>query len=740
MQECKNKRKENTSIDKSIELAKSRAKEAHDAMNQVSREVEKGISKNAKCVSHCQGLKLAFEENFDKPDLDLCVWERLKLSATTTDFLGIGCATDSVKNSYIEDGKLVLQAIEEEILGPDTYLREFPIDIELDTSNGGEVLTKRFIGHATTSQIQSKNPIVSYGYCEITAEIPVVDSMFTNIELIRFSVAKDEPTVMPYGRVGITTQQGTLNSDSTSNGLIYGGPAGITSSNQSGVFASQVIPNRTGSHRYGVEILPGVVRWWLDAEVVNGQVVGGTLLNEVTDDTYFTLNTTGQKSTVPNTPFDRPLFIRITLAPGGGDTLFIPSETYNFNFFGGGDPDINFGVFFPYQTYPYDTLPDAKLKVSSIKYYKTPGTCVPDFNIIRSDLQVCEQLCRIPCTDGKLKLCFEDNFCKSKLDHRKWISQALTGEGAGNEEPQIYTDVNLPGGEANTFIENHQLHLKAVPIEPPYTFPPGNVGDIEHIEYIATSAKVVSKETFHHGYVEVRAKVPATPYAFPAIWLFPWHNKYQLEQFNQLYALTPNSPFENWPRCGEIDIMEVAGAAGNPTSPAAGDVFSTNIITGGPDFWGITFPFQIVNSEDLGTTWEEYISGFHTYGLEWTPDYLRFYVDAEVICGKITGGTLLRAVDLQSLIYYDHLGRQYTGKEVYSQPLPLSMNVAFQLPGSFGGDSVWSEEYQGTSEVELPTEMIIDHVRAYKFPDLKLKKKCKKSKKCKKCNRHHHRN
>ena len=59
-----------------------------------------------------------------------------------------------------------------------------------------------------------------------------------------------------------------------------------------------------------------------------------------------------------------------------------------------------------------------------------------------------------------------------------------------------------------------------------------------------TSAKLTTKESFSfkYGRMEVRAKLPAGDWIWPAIWMMPKDDKYGV-----------------WPRSGEIDLMESRG-------------------------------------------------------------------------------------------------------------------------------------------------------------------------------------
>ncbi|GFS12992.1 beta-1,3-glucan-binding protein [Elysia marginata] len=59
------------------------------------------------------------------------------------------------------------------------------------------------------------------------------------------------------------------------------------------------------------------------------------------------------------------------------------------------------------------------------------------------------------------------------------------------------------------------------------------------------SGKVESKPTIRYGIVEIRARIPQGDWIWPALWLMPRNSKYG-----------------NWPRSGEIDVMESRGNTG----------------------------------------------------------------------------------------------------------------------------------------------------------------------------------
>jgi len=131
------------------------------------------------------------------------------------------------------------------------------------------------------------------------------------------------------------------------------------------------------------------------------------------------------------------------------------------------------------------------------------------------------------------------------------------------------------------------------------------------------SARLVSREGFGYGRVEVRAKLPRGDWLWPAIWMLPLENRYG-----------------GWPASGEIDIMESRGNRDLHT-PAG---VSLGVDTVGQTLhWGPRWPY---NGYDH-THWEkkiaagDYSDDFHTYEVERRPDRITFRIDG-VETGAIT--------------------------------------------------------------------------------------------------------
>lgn len=112
--------------------------------------------------------------------------------------------------------------------------------------------------------------------------------------------------------------------------------------------------------------------------------------------------------------------------------------------------------------------------------------------------------------------------------------------------------------------------------------------------------------TFQYGYVEVRAKFDCAQGAWPAIWMMP-----------------TNGP---WPQTGEIDLMEHINYEG-----IVHQTLHYNNASGGKTTAGT------VNSSGGSTAYftsQDDKAAFHTYGVEWTPDTLTFYMDGKATLVK----------------------------------------------------------------------------------------------------------
>ncbi|KAF9269047.1 concanavalin A-like lectin/glucanase [Marasmius fiardii PR-910] len=126
----------------------------------------------------------------------------------------------------------------------------------------------------------------------------------------------------------------------------------------------------------------------------------------------------------------------------------------------------------------------------------------------------------------------------------------------------------------------------------------------------AQSARITTRKTasIKHGRVEVRARMPRGDWLWPAIWMLPTNNVYG-----------------DWPRSGEIDIVESRG------NGLAYTARGRNYVQGALN-WG---PTPELNAVGKSYSWWSdkrvgYDEDFHTYVLEWTEKWIRIYVDTRL--------------------------------------------------------------------------------------------------------------
>ena len=182
---------------------------------------------------------------------------------------------------------------------------------------------------------------------------------------------------------------------------------------------------------------------------------------------------------------------------------------------------------------------------------------------------------------GEYSLVWSDEFNGDKLDESVW-NYNTGGNGWGNNELQYYTT-----RPENIRIVNGCLEIEA------------RKETYENREY--TSARIYSKgkKSFLYGKMEARIKFPGGKGTWPAYWMM--------------------GESGNWPKCGEIDIMEHVGSIDNRASFAL-HTQEKNGMNG--KNWHSTHFFDHPLSND-----------YHVYGVEWCQeeengkDCIRFTVD-----------------------------------------------------------------------------------------------------------------
>ena len=121
-----------------------------------------------------------------------------------------------------------------------------------------------------------------------------------------------------------------------------------------------------------------------------------------------------------------------------------------------------------------------------------------------------------------------------------------------------------------------------------------------------TSGRVnsLNKVSFTHGKIEARIKLPHLANGlWPAFWMMG-------NDFDTV----------NWPKCGEIDIMEMG------MKDAAANNATANTVAG-TIHWGESIAKHQLFTSGNKTVSQELTDGYHIFTCEWDDDYLKFYVD-----------------------------------------------------------------------------------------------------------------
>ncbi|CAO1367307.1 unnamed protein product [Diamesa serratosioi] len=235
-------------------------------------------------------------------------------------------------------------------------------------------------------------------------------------------------------------------------------------------------------------------------------------------------------------------------------------------------------------------------------------------------------------------LIFEENF--DELDFETWQHE-ITLAGGGNWEFQVYTN-----NRSNSFVEDGNLNIR--PSLTADEFGEGflssgvmnlhggapadqsdqctwsdfwgceRVGTPDHIINPIRSGqiKTINSFSFKYGKVEVKAKMPAGDWIWPAIWLLP-----------------KKSVYGGWPRSGEIDMVESRGNRylfSGSTNVGVEQVGSTLHFGPSPSQNG----WPTSHYEKQSGTNSGFDRGFHLYQLEWTKTSLTFKID-NVVTGRI---------------------------------------------------------------------------------------------------------
>lgn len=229
-----------------------------------------------------------------------------------------------------------------------------------------------------------------------------------------------------------------------------------------------------------------------------------------------------------------------------------------------------------------------------------------------------------------------------------------------NREPQWYQSENVTCKDGNLVItakKERKLNDKYNPESKSWK------ENIKYAEYTSGSVKTKDKHDLLYGRMEVRAKIPTTSGAWPAIWCLG-------------YKVNNGQ----WPACGEIDILEFY------TKQILANVAWSN--EKGEDIWhGKKYPFTRFLEED--PLWSD---KYHVWRMDWDENSIRLYLD-DVLLNTTYQAKTVQPVGERCKVAYP-----------FKTPLFILLNLALR-----SSDAI--------DESAFPLHYYIDYVRFYKLKE-----------------------
>lgn len=192
------------------------------------------------------------------------------------------------------------------------------------------------------------------------------------------------------------------------------------------------------------------------------------------------------------------------------------------------------------------------------------------------------------------QLVWQDNFDGTQLDEtNNWVIE-VNGDGGGNAELQYYRRENISVGKEPI------SGLGCLIIT-------GKKESFSGKTCTSGRLKTSGKMSFKHGKVEARIKLPHTANGlWPAFWM-----------------MGQDYPSVGWPKCGEIDILEMGNSKG--INRGTQDRYFSSWFHWGESWNGGAYP----NTGKDFTNPTSIQEDFHLFTLIWDDHFLRTYFDLD---------------------------------------------------------------------------------------------------------------
>lgn len=219
----------------------------------------------------------------------------------------------------------------------------------------------------------------------------------------------------------------------------------------------------------------------------------------------------------------------------------------------------------------------------------------------------------------------------------KW-DYDLGGSGWGNNEKQLYTNAisNVSVGDGKLTITAKKENMNGM-------------------AYTSTRLVTRNKLDVLYGRFEIKAKLPTGRGTWPAIWMLPTDRAYG-----------------DWPKSGEIDIMEHVGYDQNNVH------FTTHTEA---------YYFKINTQKSSTRLIPDASTAFHLYRVDWTPYAIRGYFDNVLVFEFVNEGK---------------------GYKVWPFDKRFHLLINLAVGGDWGGA-------QGIDDTIFPQKFEIDYVKYFKM-------------------------
>lgn len=181
-----------------------------------------------------------------------------------------------------------------------------------------------------------------------------------------------------------------------------------------------------------------------------------------------------------------------------------------------------------------------------------------------------------PLTYDGMNLVWQEEFDGPSINLNNWTYEVGNNNGWGNNELQTYTLDNARILEGNLVI----------------------TAERDGSQYKSSRMVTQGKQSFQYGRVDIRAALPQGQGMWPALWM-----------------LGSNFSTVGWPRCGEIDIMEMVGGAGRE-----------NTVHGTLHWSGLTGAFENFGRPYIKPS-GSFHGQYHVFSIIWDENSIRWLVD-----------------------------------------------------------------------------------------------------------------